>query len=589
MAKAEATVEELVGMIERGELRLPEMQRRYVWRSPRVRDLFDSLYRGYPSGAILLWETDEDVPLQDMAVGQQANPYKSTRLLLDGQQRLTSLSAVIRGEPLMVRGRKRPIELLFNLDHPEELAVVTEVNEEGGGDEDGEELIDDEADSTEDELQKRFNRMTFVVGTKKLAQLPQWVKVTDVFKSDSDASFLKRAGVTDLDDPNYVRYSKRLARLRAVRRYMYRMDVLERRLSYDEVTEIFVRVNSLGAKLRSSDLALAQITAKWRNSLKTFQAFQAECGQSGFDLDLGLHLKNLVAFATGQSRFLTVNNLGLDTLKESWKACCLGMEFALNFVKSNTGIDSPALLSSPFLLITVAYFGHKREYALSPDEEARLRYWVLLRRPGREPCCRGRRPLVARGHARRRGRPGAGPPRPRSGARNGLPARHLLGAVDDRGKESRSRPRRPGTSLCLHRRGGRAGEETRRSGDSGQRASGPGQHAMEYRASRAGDRRYVPGIGRGRTDPGSPARRRGQGQGFRPLRRGVPWPGRGDSRKLGRRVFRRGSRAGFRHHGAHACAFVARHARRRGALLRGSRRPVPWRRIGPESSRRSPR
>ena len=56
MSKAEATVEELVGMIARGELRLPEMQRRYVWRSPRVRDLLDSLYRGYPSGAILLWE-----------------------------------------------------------------------------------------------------------------------------------------------------------------------------------------------------------------------------------------------------------------------------------------------------------------------------------------------------------------------------------------------------------------------------------------------------------------------------------------------------------------------------------------------------
>ncbi len=45
MAKTEATVEELVNMIERGKLRLPEMQRRYVWRSTRVRDLLDSLYR----------------------------------------------------------------------------------------------------------------------------------------------------------------------------------------------------------------------------------------------------------------------------------------------------------------------------------------------------------------------------------------------------------------------------------------------------------------------------------------------------------------------------------------------------------------
>ena len=271
MGKAEASVEELVGMIERGELRLPEMQRRYVWRSTRVRDLLDSLYRGYPSGAILLWETDEEVPLQDFAIAQQGNPYQSTRLLLDGQQRLTSLSAVIRGVPVGVRGRQKPVELLFNLEHPEELAVVTEVNEEGNDEEDEEELIEDEVDSSEDELQKRFDRMTFVVATRKLEQLPCWVKVSEVFKSDSDRPFLKRAGITDLDDPRAEKYSQRLARLRGVRKYVYRMDILERALSYGEVTEIFVRVNSLGTKLRSSDLALAQITAKWRGALKTFR------------------------------------------------------------------------------------------------------------------------------------------------------------------------------------------------------------------------------------------------------------------------------------------------------------------------------
>jgi hypothetical protein len=377
MAKAEASVEELVGMIERGELRLPEMQRRYVWRSTRVRDLLDSLYRGYPSGAILLWETDEQVPLQEMAVSQQSNPYQSTRLLLDGQQRLTSLSAVIRGESVKVRGRKRPVELLFNLDHPDQLAVVTEV-EEDGGDEDDDDLIEDEADSSEDELQSRFNRMTFVVATRKLEQLPQWVKVTEVFKSDSDAAFFKRAGIKGFDDPNYERYSQRLARLRGIRKYAYRMDVLERRLTYDEVTEIFVRVNSLGAKLRSSDLALAQITAKWRNSLRIFEAFQQQCEQAGFDLDLGLFLKNLVVFTTGQSRFLTVGGLRLNALQTGWKESCRGMEFAINFLKNNVGIDSPALLSSPFMLIALAYHGHKRDYALSPEESNRLRYWVLV-------------------------------------------------------------------------------------------------------------------------------------------------------------------------------------------------------------------
>ena len=379
MAKVEATVEELVGMIERGELRLPEMQRQYVWQSPRVRDLLDSLYRGYPSGAILLWETDENVPLQDMAIAQKVNPYKSTRLLLDGQQRLTSLAAVIRGEPVHVRGRKKPIELLFNLDHPEKLEFVTEVNEDASDGESDEDLIDDEADSTEDDLQQRFNRMTFVVATKKLAQLPQWVKVTDVFKTENNNEFLKKAGVNSFDDPNCERYTQRLARLRDIRKYSYRMDVLEPKLSYDEVTEIFVRVNSLGAKLRSSDLALAQITAKWRNSLQLFQGFQKECKLKGFDLDLGsMHLRTLIAFATGQSRFRTVGGLDVDALKKGWKEGCLGMDYALNFMRSNVKIENPTLLSSPFILVSLAYFGHQHDYKLSAAESSQLARWVLM-------------------------------------------------------------------------------------------------------------------------------------------------------------------------------------------------------------------
>ncbi|MBX3521203.1 MAG: DUF262 domain-containing protein [Xanthobacteraceae bacterium] len=381
MAKAEASVEELVMMIERGELRLPEMQRQYVWRSTRVRDLMDSLYRGYPSGAILLWETDEDVPLRDFSVSQEKNPFKTVRLLLDGQQRLTSLSAVIRGQPVNVRGRQKPIELLFNLEHPDELAFVTEVDEDGDDDDDADEpgnVTDDDVDSSDDELQERFNRMTFVVATKKLSQLPQWIKVSDVFKSDADAEFLRKAGVSNFDDPRYAKYSQRLAKLRAIRKYVYRMDVLERSLSYEEVTEIFVRVNSLGAKLRSSDLALAQITAKWRGSLKTFLKFQEECAKLGFDLDLGIYLRNLVAFATGQSRFLTVGRLGVAKLQDAWEEAGEGMRFAINFLKSNVGIDSPALLSSPFLLITVAYLGRTSDYKISPKEEKVLRRWVLL-------------------------------------------------------------------------------------------------------------------------------------------------------------------------------------------------------------------
>jgi hypothetical protein len=91
-----------------------------------------------------------------------------------------------------------------------------------------------------------------------------------------------------------------------------------------------------------------------------------------------LHLKNLIAFATGQSRFLTVGGLSVEKLRHAWQDCVPGMQFTLNFLRHNAGIDSPALLSSPFLLVTLGYYGHVRRYQISADEERRLKYWVLV-------------------------------------------------------------------------------------------------------------------------------------------------------------------------------------------------------------------
>jgi hypothetical protein len=377
MGKAERTVAELVGMIKRGELRLPEMQRGYVWRGPRVRDLLDSLYRGYPSGAILTWETDEDVPIRKAAIKQEESSIRGM-LLLDGQQRLTSLAAVLGGEPVTVRGGKK-IELLFNLEHPEVLPFVTEVDEDGEdeGDDEGDE--DSEVvDADEDELSRRFRKMTFIVSTQKLAALPTWVKVTDVFKAKDNAAFIKRAGVKDFEDERFTRYNERLNKLKGIKGYTYRLDILESTLSYNEVTEIFVRVNSLGAKLRSSDLAMAQITAKWPHSLSEFEAFQTKRAADGFGVDLGIHVKNLVVVATGQSRFETVRQLSRKKLETAWEECMESFTYAVDFARSNAHIESPALLSSPFLMIALGYAGHSCKYKMSKKDAALLKYWALV-------------------------------------------------------------------------------------------------------------------------------------------------------------------------------------------------------------------
>ena len=217
MGQQDLRIHELVAKIERGDIRLPEMQRQYVWQQTRVRDLLDSLYRGYPSGTILTWETDEGVATRDFAVGQESSQQTGFQLLLDGQQRLTSLSAILRGEAVHVRGRKRPIDILFNLDHPENLEEITEVFEDEEAEDDTDADPDESTiDASEDEILKRFDRMVFVVYSAKLAKLSQWVSVTKVFKENSDTPFLKEAGITSMEDPRYDKYTSRLKRLRDI-------------------------------------------------------------------------------------------------------------------------------------------------------------------------------------------------------------------------------------------------------------------------------------------------------------------------------------------------------------------------------------
>ncbi len=373
VSKSEYRVSTLVDMIESGELQLPEMQRQYVWTQVKVRDLLDSLYRGYPSGIILAWKAPHDAEVETRAFAVAANRDEAASLLLlDGQQRLTSLSSVLRGVPVYVKGRKTPVEILFNLDHPDELTFITEVNEDVESDDD----LDGE-DETDLDPMERANKRAFHVDNKAVGSLQNWVKVTDVF-SKSDANILKEAGVTGFDDERYSRYSERLQQLRGIKDYVYRAEILERDKSYEEVTEIFVRVNSLGAKLRGSDLALAQITARWKGSLSLFTDYQTRVRKLGFDLDLGIHLRALIATTTGQSKFLTVGSLSRERLESGWDRTQRVFDFAVDFCLKNLRINSRTLLSSPLLLVTTAYWADQRDLKIDPAEAAAFRSWFLI-------------------------------------------------------------------------------------------------------------------------------------------------------------------------------------------------------------------
>lgn len=382
MQQQNLSIGTLVDMYKRGELRLPEIQRHYVWQATRVRDLLDSLYRGYPSGSILMWETDEPVPTREFAIPQDSTAFAGRKLLLDGQQRLTSLRAVLDGEPVSVRGRKRPIDILFNLEHPDGPPTdVFEVDsDEVSPVTPDDELSDENGEEEENEagLQEKLNRRTFVVASKSLASQPQWISVSEVFKTANDAEILEKAGIESFKDPRFQRYSDRLKRLRAIKDYPYVVHVLERSMSYEEVTEIFVRVNSLGAKLRSSDLALAQMTSRWKNLLKELETFQDECEQNWFAIDLGQLVRAIVVFATKQCLFRSVASTPVNALKAGWEEAKEGLRFAINFLRTNAGIEDETLLSSPMFIHALAAVSRKKANKLTAGEQNKLLHWLLV-------------------------------------------------------------------------------------------------------------------------------------------------------------------------------------------------------------------
>ena len=109
----ETPISELIKDIKNGALILPEFQRGYVWDRNQVRGFLNSLYRGYPTGSFLIWKTPTPPKVRGGAV---ADDSKSYRLILDGQQRLTSIYVLMEGEPPpFYEGEHLFFDLHFNL------------------------------------------------------------------------------------------------------------------------------------------------------------------------------------------------------------------------------------------------------------------------------------------------------------------------------------------------------------------------------------------------------------------------------------------------------------------------------------------
>ena len=111
--KVDYALGSLVDAIYHGQISLPDIQRPLVWKNVKLRELFDSMYRGYPVGYLLFWETGINAGTKRIGIDEKQ--LAPSRVIVDGQQRLTSLYAVIKGIPVIRENYvSEKIEIAFN-------------------------------------------------------------------------------------------------------------------------------------------------------------------------------------------------------------------------------------------------------------------------------------------------------------------------------------------------------------------------------------------------------------------------------------------------------------------------------------------
>lgn len=236
----EYSVKKLIEDIAAGEIGLPDIQRPFVWPRTKVRDLFDSMYRGFPIGHLLFWENDYS-PGTYRTIGTSSKQKEVPRLLIiDGQQRLTSLYAVMKGVPVV--NEEYCVEHIRIAFHP---------------------------------LQERFE-----VSNTAIEKDAEWIADISVLWSSETSPYafirdflnrLKARRMLSADEetriPNAI---DRLVKLQD-----YRVMALEVSYSVDEtqVAEIFVRINSKGTRLNQADFILTLMSVFWDNGRKELEEF----------------------------------------------------------------------------------------------------------------------------------------------------------------------------------------------------------------------------------------------------------------------------------------------------------------------------
>ena len=331
-------VSTLLDQIDLGSVALPVFQRGYVWSGRQVRSFMTSLYNRHPVGSLLVWETHTD---NVEARGDQDLASGTVKLLLDGQQRISTLYGIIRGEP------------------PE--------------------FFDGKASAFQG-LHFHLEEETFEFYSKrKMQHNPLWIDVTELMQ-DGLGALLQRIMADDEIDGDIQTYTNRLNRIENMKSVDFHIEeVTGPDKSIDVVVDIFNKINSGGTKLSKGDLALAKVCGSWPEARDELQDRLEKWADAGYDrFGLDWFLRCITTVTTGEAYYHELEDVSIPEFKEGLETAERAVDTLLNIIASRLGLDFARVLGSRYAFPLMARYLTERGMSL-PDHQERdkLLYWYI--------------------------------------------------------------------------------------------------------------------------------------------------------------------------------------------------------------------
>lgn len=331
----EQATEDLLKDIERRHLILPEFQRGYVWTRDQVREFAHSLYRGYPTGSFLIWKTPNPGKIRGAEAPTSDAAYFN--LILDGQQRLTSIYTLINGTPPpFYEGESLYFDLYFDLV---------------------------------EQVFSYWKPMT-------MKGNPQWVPVTSFFQEGLAKFIQLRSDGDDEAKKLYFDNLDKLNRLDSLRSYRYYVQTITEP-EMERVVTIFDLVNSSGTRLSKSDLSLAYICSGWPEARGIFSQAQDRFAEHGFRFGLEFFTRATATVATGSGTYEPLYRTSVDVIKKAWNQAEKALTYLVNLLRGNAFIEGTGDLKSDWPLVTVVNYLVKQGGVFqSSREEKEVLHWL---------------------------------------------------------------------------------------------------------------------------------------------------------------------------------------------------------------------